>query len=257
LIIRKFSCHTLEIEFMKIALVNPNTSASMTKAILAAGQMVAGPGIHLVASNPTVGPSSIQGPYDGALAVPPLLDEIAAAESGGADAAIVACFDDTGLAAARHAANIPIVGIGEAAFHVGAMIAHRFSVVTTVRESVPVIENNLLVYGLASRCAKVRACGVPVLELDGPGSRAADAIGAEIERAKANDAIDAIILGCAGMANLAAELSAQHQLPVIEGVRAAVKMAEALVVLGGVAAGSVHAGRGLNARPLLELGARG
>ena len=61
-------------------------------------------------------------------------------------------------------------GIGEAGFFTAAMLAHRFSVVTTLSRSVPVLENNLLRYGLDRRCARVRACDVPVLELDNPAS---------------------------------------------------------------------------------------
>jgi allantoin racemase len=87
-------------------------------------------------------------------------------------------------------------------------------------------------YGLASRCAKVRACEVPVLALDDPASNASAQISAEIERARHEDRAEAIVLGCAGMANLAARLTKQHGLPVIDGVASAVKLAEACSVLG-------------------------
>jgi allantoin racemase len=87
-------------------------------------------------------------------------------------------------------------------------------------------------YGLASRCAKVRACEVPVLALDDPASNASAQISAEIERAKHEDRAEAIVLGCAGMADLAMRLSEQHGLPVIDGVASAVKLAEACSVLG-------------------------
>ena len=54
----------------------------------------------------------------------------------------------------------------------------------------------------------------------------------EIERAKAEDRAEVIVLGCAGMANLAARLSFAHGIPVVDGVAAAVKLAEALASLG-------------------------
>jgi allantoin racemase len=78
----------------------------------------------------------------------------------------------------------------------------------------------------------VRACEVPVLALDDPASGARAKLSAEIERAKAQDGADAIVLGCAGMAALAASLASEHGLPVIDGVAAAVRLAEALVALG-------------------------
>jgi allantoin racemase len=112
------------------------------------------------------------------------------------------------------------------------LVAHRFAVVTTLSRSIPAIETNLTKYGLASRCAKVRACEVPVLALDDPASNASAQISAEIERARHEDRAEAIVLGCAGMADLAMRLSEQHGLPVIDGVASAVKLAEACSVLG-------------------------
>ncbi|NUS20517.1 MAG: aspartate/glutamate racemase family protein, partial [Mesorhizobium sp.] len=47
-----------------------------------------------------------------------------------------------------------------------------------------------------------------------------------------DDRAEAIVLGCAGMADLATELAATHGLPVIDGVAAAVTLAESLVRLG-------------------------
>ena len=39
------------------------------------------------------------------------------------------------------------------------------------------------------------------------------------------------MLGCAGMADLAADLSARHDVPVVDGVAAAIKLAEGLAAL--------------------------
>lgn len=217
---------------MRLAVVNPNTTAAMTARIGAAARAVAAPGTEILASNPEMGPVSIEGYYDEAFSVPGLLAEIARAEAAGADAHVIACFDDTGLEAARSLAGAPVIGIGEAAFHMASLLAHRFSVVTTLSRSIPAIETNLLKYGLDRRCARVRASEVPVLELDDPASDAVARIGAEIERAKVEDRAEAIVLGCAGMADLAAELSRRHGLPVVDGVAAAVKLAEGLAALG-------------------------
>jgi len=164
--------------------------------------------------------------------VPGLLAEIAKGDALGVSAHIIACFDDTGLEAARSVALAPVIGIGEAAFHLASMLGHRFSVVTTLSRSIAAVENNLLKYGLAGRCGRVRACELPVLSLDDPGSDAAARIGAEIELAKREDRAEAIVLGCAGMADLAARLSERHGLPVVDGVASAVKLGEAFGALG-------------------------
>jgi allantoin racemase len=217
---------------MRILVVNPNTTVSMTEKIGATARSVAAPGTEIIAVNPADGPVSIEGYYDEVFSVPGLLSEIAKGEGLGVSAHVVACFDDTGLEAARALASAPVIGIGEAAFHLASLVAHRFAVVTTLSRSIPAIETNLMKYGLASRCAKVRACEVPVLALDDPASNASRQISAEIERARHEDRAEAIVLGCAGMADLAMRLTEQHGLPVIDGVAGAVKLAEACSVLG-------------------------
>ena len=217
---------------MRILIVNPNTTASMTEKIGHAARAVAASGTEIIAVNPPDGPVSIEGYYDEAFSVPGLLAEIAKGEASGVSAHVIACFDDTGLEAARSLASAPVIGIGEAAFHLASMLGHRFSVVTTLSRSIAAIETNLMKYGLASRCAKVRASEVPVLALEDPASNAAVQISAEIERAKNEDRAEAVVLGCAGMADLAARLTEKHSLPVIDGVASAVKLAEAFGALG-------------------------
>jgi allantoin racemase len=217
---------------VRILIVNPNTTTAMTEKIGQAARAVAASGTEIIAVNPPDGPVSIEGYYDEAFSVPGLLAEIGRGEALGVAAHIIACFDDTGLEAARSLASAPVIGIGEAAFHLASMLGHRFSVVTTLSRSIAAIETNLTKYGLAARCAKVRACEVPVLSLDDPGSNASAQISAEIERAKLQDSAEAIVLGCAGMADLAARLSEQHGVPVIDGVASAVKLAEAFGMLG-------------------------
>lgn len=217
---------------MEILVVNPNTTASMTEKIGAVAALVASPGTRITAVNPATGPESIEGYYDEAIAVPGLLAEIAKGEARGVDGHVIACFDDTGLDAARALARAPVVGIGEAGFHAASLIAGTFSVVTTLGRAIPAIQHNLVRYGLASRCVRVRAVEVPVLALEDPATGARARIAAEIERAKCDDRAEAIVLGCAGMAGLAADLSTRCGLPVLDGVAVAVTLIEALVRLG-------------------------
>ena len=217
---------------MRILLVNPNTTASMTEKAAVAARVVAASGTEIIAATSRMGPVSIEGHYDGALAIPGLLAELKERRTDGYDAAIIACFDDTGLDAARSLAGAPVVGIGEAAFHMASLIAGKFSVVTTLARSVPAIEHNLAKYGLASRCAKVRSSDVAVLELERPGSNARHRISQEIARAIREDHAEAIVLGCAGMADLAHSLSEEHGVPVLDGVVCAVTLAESLFKVG-------------------------
>jgi allantoin racemase len=214
---------------MKILVINPNTTASMTEHIGKAARSAASPGTEIVAVNPAHGPRSIEGYFDEAMSLAGLLGTIR--NHPDCDAVVIACFDDTGLDAARCLTDKPVIGIGEAAYHFAAMISNKFSVVTTLARSVPALEHNLSRYGLSVRCARVRSSEVAVLELEQPGSNARQKISAEIDLAVTEDRAEAIVLGCAGMASLAADLAAEHGLPVLDGVSCAVKLAEAMAGL--------------------------
>lgn len=212
---------------MKILVINPNTTASMTTKIGAAARAVARPDTEIVAVNPQNGPTSIQGFLDVATCVPGLLEEIKLHPD--VDAIVIACFDDTGLDAVRTLVSVPVLGIGEAAYHAASMIATKFSVITTLSRSVPGLENNLLNYGFAKKCVRVRATDIPVLKLEEGDPATLLKISSEIREAIEKDNAEAIVLGCAGMADLMAQLSQEFGLPVIDGVSAGVTFAEALV----------------------------
>jgi allantoin racemase len=211
----------------RILIVNPNTTASMTESIGAAARAVAASGSEIVAVTSPMGPASIEGFYDEAFAVPGLIQALLNAPD--ADAGIIACFDDTGLDAARSAARFPVVGICEAALVTAGQIAKRIAVVTTLPRSIVPLQELVRRYGFAER-AVVTACDVAVLDLEKPGSGAEDKLKAEIARALDRGA-EAIVLGCAGMADLARKLSQEFGVPVVDGVAAAVKQAEALAAL--------------------------
>lgn len=211
----------------RILIVNPNTTASMTATIGAAARDVAAAGTEIVAVTSSMGPASIEGFYDEAFAAPGLIQALM--NTPDADAGIIACFDDTGLDAARSAVRFPVVGICEAALVTAGQLAKRIAVVTTLPRSIVPLEELVRRYGFAER-AQVSACNVAVLDLERPGSGAAARLDAEIALALDKGA-EAIVLGCAGMADLARELSVKFDVPVIDGVAAAVKQAEALAGL--------------------------
>jgi allantoin racemase len=203
---------------MRLLVINPNATVSMTDKIAVAARLAVPAAVEVLAVTNHSGPPSIQGPEDGAAAAPGVLALVAAAE---ADAIVIACFDDTALAEARALARVPVIGIGEAAFHAAMMLGARYSVVTTLSVSIPVIEANLAAYGVGGSCLRVRASEVPVLDLERPGSHAEAQVSDEIGRALAEDGAEAVVLGCAGMADLAARLSIHHGVPVIDGVSVA------------------------------------
>ena len=168
---------------MKILIVNPNTTLSMTEKIGEAARSVAAAGTEITAVSPEDGPASIEGYYDEAFAVPGLLREVRKGEIQGMDGYIVACFDDPGLHAVRSIATGPVVGICEAAVYAASMVAGSFTVVTTLKSSVPAIEKVVRGYGREHFCRRVRAADIPVLSLEEEGSEARLLIEGEIQRA--------------------------------------------------------------------------
>jgi allantoin racemase len=216
----------------RILLVNPNSTASMTEQIRRSAVRVAAPGTQIEAVNPSGTPASIEGYHDEAMSVPAMLEAIRAGDARGIDAHVIACFDDPGLDAAREIARGPVVGICQAAIQVAATLAARFSVVTTLPRSVPIIEDLVDGYGAGRRCRRVRAVDLPVLALEANPSQAQARLAVEIRAALAEDRAEAVVLGCAGMSDFCARLSAETGAPIIDGVTAAVKLAEGLVGAG-------------------------
>ena len=217
---------------MKLLLVNPNTTSSMTDKAGEAARMVAASGTEIIAVNPEYGPISIEGYYDEVFSIPGLLEEVRKGDASGCQGTVIACFDDTGLDAARCIASGPVVGTCEAAMHTASLLANSFSIVTPLRRSIPALEELSVKYGMSGKCHRIRAAEVPVLELENPDSESTKLIRVEIQKALDDDRSEAIVLGCAGMVDLAAELSEEFGVPVIDGVSAAVKLVESLVALG-------------------------
>ncbi|WPZ33774.1 aspartate/glutamate racemase family protein [Thalassobaculum sp. OXR-137] len=217
---------------MRILVINPNTTASMTDKIRETAVAVAATGTQILALSPADGPVSIEGHYDEAFCLPGLLEETRKGVADGADAVVIACFDDPGLEACREIVDVPVVGICEAAMAAASMVGHGFSVVTTLDRSVPIIEMLALKYGFERHCRRVRAASIPVLALEEEGGAAAAKVRDQVLAAIEEDRAEAVLLGCAGMTDLANALTRETGVPVIDGVAAAVKFAEALVGLG-------------------------
>ncbi len=157
---------------MKIKVINPNTSASMTEKIGIAAQAVANPGTEIIACNPSMGPVSIEGHYDEALCVVGLLAEIRKGEAENIDGYAIACFGDPGLLAARELTRCPVIGIAEAAMHAASLIATSFSIVTTLSRTRIIAQHLVENYGMSRFCRNIRSTDLAVLELEIDGSKA-------------------------------------------------------------------------------------
>lgn len=212
---------------MLIKVINPNTTAAMTATIETSARAAAGPGTLIEAITPAMGPASIESHYDEALAVPGLLHAIRSAPP--ADAYVIACFGDPGLDAAREIADGPVIGIAEAAMHAAMLLGRGFSVVTTLARTRGRAWDLAARYCPPHACRGVHATDIPVLALSPSSLKSVVDLA---RHALDQDGSDSIVLGCAGMADLCAAATRELGVPVIDGVAAAVTLAESLVRLG-------------------------
>ncbi|MBF9060085.1 Asp/Glu racemase [Rhodobacterales bacterium HKCCSP123] len=220
---------------MRIAILNPNSTDAMTQDMVAIARAALPSATEIVGLTNEAGPPAIQGEADAIACMPGLLSLAASPAAAGADAVVIGCFDDTGLADLRAGLGRPVVGLGEAGMIAATLAAPRFAVLTTTGGSVPVIAANIAAMGLGTRCDGVRASGIPVLDLQDrvPDLRAA------LAGLAAETGCGAIVLGCAGMGRLAGDLAGPGLPVLIEPVRASVWLAasvlRAAVLQGGTA----------------------
>lgn len=200
---------------MSVIIINPNNSTVMTDAMVEVARAAA-PEISFEGWTSHKGPPSIQGEADGALAAPHLLELVRQAETAEAEGVIIGCFDDTALVEASKLASCPVIGIGQAAYHYAALRGWRFSVVTTLAVSVPILEQNIAALGLNGYLCRVHASDVPVLALHEDTDAAARLVAEEARRAEAEDGVQAIILGCAGMVSVVEAVRQSTQIEVID-----------------------------------------
>ncbi|GAB2838127.1 aspartate/glutamate racemase family protein [Streptomyces sp. NPDC054796] len=216
---------------MRILVVNVNTTASITESIGRQARSVASPDTEIVPLTPHFGAESVEGNYESYLAAVSVMEAVRAHPEP-FDAVIQAGYGEHGREGLQELLDVPVVDITEAAATTAQFLGRTYSVVTSLDRTVPLIEDRLLTAGLSARCASVRASGLAVLDLERDEKAAVDAIVEEAARAVETDRAEVICLGCGGMSGLAERVTERTGVPVVDGVTAAVTVAESLVRLG-------------------------
>ena len=178
------------------------------------------------------GPASIESAYDEALAVPEVLKIVVEAERQGYDAVVILCMGDPGVAPARELVKIPVVGPCQAALAIASTLGERCSILTILREAVPVFWRLARRYGFEGHLASVRSIEIPVLKLWDDREAVFRALAREGKAAVEEDGADVLVLGCTGMMDLGEKLQRELGVPVVDPALAALKYAELLVSLG-------------------------
>lgn len=215
---------------MRIVVTNCNTTQEMTAEIVRGARAAAGQGTTVTGLTPAWGPESAEGWLDSYLSAAAVLDTLRTHDGPPYDAVVMAGFGEHGREGVRELVDVPVVDITEAAAHLACLLGRRYGVVTTLERSRGQIEDSLELAGVGRNCAAVVGIGLGVLDL-GDTDRTQAAFLAAAERAREAGA-EVLVLGCAGMTGLQRAVGEKLGLPVVDGVAAAVKLAEALVTMG-------------------------
>lgn len=216
-----------------LLLINPNTSVHVTALLARHAQALAPPGARLTAVTAPFGEPYIASEAAAAIAdqaVPAAWSAHIADPTGGHDAAgaphavLVACFGDPGVAALRALTPVPVLGLAEVAMR--AAQAHgRYAIVTGGAAWGPMLQRLAASLGLDGQLA-----GVITVERTG-AELLADPVAAQAllldacHQALALGSVQAIVIGGAALADLAAPLAPQLPVPLIDNVRVGLQAA--------------------------------
>jgi allantoin racemase len=207
----------------RIIIINPNSDLAMTKAIQATAENFAGKRLEVL-SLPTKGaPLFIETQEDEVEAAPGMI-ELVRKTGPQCDAFVIACHCDPNADVLKKMTAKPVIGIGEASMRLASMLGHRFSIIQTTKESVPLKEALVRKYQLEDFLASVRA-PEDGLAKSPDEEKYLSAARAAMEE----DRADVIVLGCAGLTGLDKRLQKELGIPVLDGVVCALIIASAFL----------------------------
>jgi len=215
---------------MRLLLVNPNISDSVSALIRAEAGRSAAPDTQLEVLTAPFGVAYIETRFEamiGAYAAAQLACEHAPRY----DAVVVAAFGDPGLAALREVLPVPVTGLTEAALASAHLLGHRISIIAISQRIRAWYREVVEGYGFGGRLASIRALDRPLERIGGVQEDHSLALQALAERAVDEDGADVIVLAGAPLAGLARSLRGRLPVPVVDGVSSAVRHAETLAAL--------------------------
>lgn len=227
---------------MRLLIVNPNTSDEVTDLIAAEAARSAGPETRLDVRTAPRGVQYIETRLESLIAAGAVAEVVADAfqdDAGRPDAVVVAAFGDPGMPALKELVDVPVVGITEAALCAAALQGTRFSVIAISPRITAWYRDCVESFGFGSRLASIRSI---TEELNGIGTVQqdfAETLVALANRAVCEDGADVVILAGAPLAGLARDVAHRISVPVVDGISAGVRLAEAVA---GLACGTHRAG---------------
>lgn len=227
---------------MKLLVINPNISDDVTALIESEALRSASPGTELVVRTAGHGVEYIETRFESLIAagaVAEIIAEYTAEADGGPaasrtdriDGVVVAAFGDPGMPALKELADVPVIGITEAALCAAALQGHRFSIIAISDRIRPWYLDCVERFGLGGRLASIRSINESLNAIGSVQQDFKETLLALSRQAVAEDGADVVILAGAPLAGLARELRGQIPVPVVDGISAGIRMAEAVVGL--------------------------
>ncbi|MEF7617279.1 aspartate/glutamate racemase family protein [Aquincola sp. MAHUQ-54] len=215
---------------MKLLLINPNISDSVSALIRAEAERSASAGTQVEVLTAPFGVAYIETRFE-ALIGAYAAAQLAAEHHQRFDAIVVAAFGDPGLGGLREAMDIPVTGLTEAALASAHLLGHRISIIAISQRIQAWYREVVEACGFGGRLASIRALDRPLSGIGAVQDEHAQALKALAERAVDEDGAEVIVLAGAPLAGLARTLKGQLPVPVVDGVSSAVRHAETLVAL--------------------------
>ena len=210
---------------MRIVIINPNSDQNFTDTIASSAVSVAAPGTEIRCLTTIGAPGFIEN-YKDEILCAPLMMRLVEEWENKTDAFVIACTCDPNLTLLRELTDKPTLGAGECSMLLASVLGHRFSILQTTAHSVPMKRELVKKYGFSERCASVVAVD------ENTSASMEDKLYEAGRIAISRDGAEVLALGCAGLAGLDARLRARLDVPVVDGVTASVKIAEAVVSSG-------------------------
>ena len=215
---------------MRLLIINPNTSDSVTELIATEARRSASPGTELTVLTAPFGVAYIETRFE-ALIGAYATAQLAAERHAGHDAVIVAAFGDPGLTALREVLPVPVLGMTESALATACLLGHRFSIIAISQRIAAWYRETVEANDLIGRLASIRALERPLANIGSAQEDNRAQLLALCERAVDHDRAEVLILAGGPLAGLARSLAGQLPVPLVDGVSSAVRHAESLVAL--------------------------
>lgn len=180
------------------------------------------------------GPLSIESSMEEYMAVPGIVDILTNAEKEGYEGAIIGCFDDPGVSAAKEVVSIPVIGPGESSLLMACLLGTSYSIISILDTVIPSLKAQAKVVGAYDKMCSIRPINIPVLELPKDIDFTIKKITEASLKAKNEDGADVLMLGCMSMAflDIAHIIEKEVGIPVLNPAKVALKTLEGIVSIG-------------------------